>query len=97
MKLNIAHNFTENLPADSFSSNKIRQVNNACYSFVTPKITKRPELIHVSKEMLELLGISVEASKTNDFLKVFTGNKVVENTTPYAMCYGGHQFGHWAG
>ena len=23
--------------------------------------------------------------------------KVLPNTNPYAMCYGGHQFGHWAG
>jgi uncharacterized protein YdiU (UPF0061 family) len=28
---------------------------------------------------------------------VFSGTKVMEGTEPYAMCYGGHQFGNWAG
>ncbi|MEN0050476.1 MAG: YdiU family protein, partial [Bacteroidota bacterium] len=31
------------------------------------------------------------------FLDIFSGSKVLENTHPYAMCYGGHQFGNWAG
>lgn len=97
MKFNINNTFTQELPADSNLENSRRQVENACFSYVTPKTTKQPKLLHVSPEMLENLGLTETDSKTDEFLKVFTGNKVFENTRPYAMCYAGHQFGNWAG
>ncbi|SFJ33189.1 protein adenylyltransferase SelO [Olleya namhaensis] len=97
MKLNIKNTFTSQLPADPITDNSRRQVTKACYSFVTPKQTAKPELVHVSPEMLDTLGMSENDAKTKQFLNVFTGNTVLEGTTPYAMCYGGHQFGHWAG
>lgn len=30
-------------------------------------------------------------------VNAFSGNGVLAGMEPYAMCYGGHQFGHWAG
>ena len=57
MKLNLKHTFTKELPADSVLENYRRQVKEACYSYVTPKQTKAPELIHVSNEMAQTLGI----------------------------------------
>ncbi|MAD96469.1 MAG: hypothetical protein CMB99_03990 [Flavobacteriaceae bacterium] len=97
MKLHLKNTFIEANPADSNLENTRRQVFEAAYSFVTPKRTKKPELIHVSEEMLANLGISREESNSELFLKVVTGNEVYPNTKPYAMAYGGHQFGHWAG
>jgi uncharacterized protein YdiU (UPF0061 family) len=43
------------------------------------------------------LGISEAEIKEPDFTAVFSGAKILEGTNPYAMCYGGHQFGNWAG
>ncbi|TXD84789.1 YdiU family protein [Subsaximicrobium wynnwilliamsii] len=97
MKLNIKNTFTKQLPADPSSENTRRQVAKACFSYVEPKATKNPKLLHVSPELLETLGISAEESESEEFLKLFTGNAVLPDTKPYAMCYGGHQFGHWAG
>ena len=97
MKLNIRDTFNRELPADPILENNRRQVKEACFSFVTPKKTSKPELIHVSPEMLANLGISEEEARSETFLNVFTGNTVLPNTNPYAMCYGGHQFGNWAG
>ncbi|MFV9549986.1 protein adenylyltransferase SelO [Algibacter sp. PT7-4] len=97
MNLNIKDKFSKKLPADTALDNTRRQVLNACFSYVTPKQTAKPELLHVSAEMLDSLGISSTEAKTSNFLGVFTGNKVLENSKPYAMCYGGHQFGNWAG
>ncbi|MBA6153536.1 protein adenylyltransferase SelO [Gelidibacter maritimus] len=97
MKLNIKDKFTAQLPADSNLENTRRQVTEACFSYVTPKPTSKPQLLHVSPDMLTKLGLSEADAKSEAFLKVMTGNKVLENTTPYAMCYGGHQFGNWAG
>ncbi len=97
MQLNIQDTFTKEIPADTDKTNLSRQVTEAGFSYVTPKRTSKPKLLHVSKEMLAAIGLTEEDAKTNEFLEVFTGNKILENTTPYAMCYGGHQFGNWAG
>ncbi|MFG6685714.1 YdiU family protein [Mariniflexile sp. HNIBRBA6329] len=97
MNLNIKDTFNKELPADSVLENTRRQVEKACFSFVTPKQTAKPEMIHVSPEMLENLGLSKDDAQSKAFLKTFTGNAVLPNTKPYAMCYGGHQFGNWAG
>lgn len=97
VKLNIKDHFNKELPSDPIKENYTRQVIQACFSFVTPKKTGKPKLLHVSEEMLENIGLTQEDAKSEDFLKIFTGNKVMKGTNPYAMCYGGHQFGNWAG
>ncbi len=97
MRLNIQDTFSKELPVDKIIGNERRQVLNACFSYVKPKTTKKPKLIHVSDEMLAAIGLTKEDTESTLFLDVFTGNKVLENTHPYAMCYGGHQFGNWAG
>ena len=97
MKLKISSPFIKALPSDPVLENSRRQVSGACYSYVTPKKTKKPQLIHVANEVALELGITKEDIKSEEFINVFTGNTVLENTTPYAMCYGGHQFGNWAG
>lgn len=97
MKFYINDTYNKYLPADPVLNNSRRQVSNACYSYVIPKKTKSPQLIHTSEETLNLLGISRKEASTNEFLNIFTGNQIIENTKPYAMCYGGHQFGNWAG
>lgn len=97
MKLNIQDTFNKELPSDPILENSRRQVSNACFSFVTPKKTKNPKIIHSSLEVQELLGIDKKDIHSQDFVEILTGNKILENTKPYAMCYGGHQFGNWAG
>ena len=97
MKLNIKNIFTKSLPSDPELENSRRQVSSACYSYVTPKKTNKPQLIHTANEVALELGITEEDIKSEVFTQVFTGNTILENTTPYAMCYGGHQFGNWAG
>ncbi|MUU77479.1 protein adenylyltransferase SelO [Winogradskyella endarachnes] len=97
MQFNIKDRFNQELPADKILENSRRQVKEACFSYVTPKIPSKPSLIHVSPEMLENLGLTEAVSKTEEFLNVVTGAEVIPNTKPYAMCYAGHQFGNWAG
>ncbi|WP_088323972.1 protein adenylyltransferase SelO [Polaribacter tangerinus] len=97
MKLNIKNTFTTELPADKNTENTRRQVKNAVFSYVQPKKTSKPTLLHVSDEMANSLGISREDTKTDFFKNIVTGNLIYPKTTPYAMCYAGHQFGNWAG
>jgi len=74
-----------------------RQVSGAHFSKTTPRIPSNPLLLHVSPELGQTLGFSVEMMNNDVFLKTLSGAEVSANSKPYAMCYGGHQFGHWAG
>lgn len=94
--MNIKDTFNTELPADPVLANTRRQVRNACFSFVTPKKPSEPSLIHVSDDMIQEIGMEV-GEDADALLDMVSGNRVVPHTNPYAMCYGGHQFGHWAG
>lgn len=96
LKLNLQDTFNKELPADPILENTRRQVRNACFSYVTPKKPSNPSLIHVSPEMVEAIGLK-EAPESQEFRNIFSGNSILPNSNPYAMCYGGHQFGNWAG
>jgi uncharacterized protein YdiU (UPF0061 family) len=97
MKLNIRDTFNKELPHDLKRENSPRQVFNACFSYVTPRVPSGPVLVHASDEMMKEIGLDEKDKNSEDFLGVFSGSKILEGTDPYAMCYGGHQFGNWAG
>jgi uncharacterized protein YdiU (UPF0061 family) len=50
-----------------------------------------------SPEVVDLLGLDPDLPRTDDFAAVFAGNRVPKGADPFAMAYGGHQFGTWAG
>lgn len=97
MKLNFKNKFATELTSDLILSNEVRQVHNACFSFVTSKIPFNPVLIDSSIEVAELVGLSESDLQSKEFVNVFSGKEVYPNTKPFAMCYAGHQFGNWAG
>ncbi|MEM9919497.1 MAG: YdiU family protein [Bacteroidota bacterium] len=97
MQLNIQDKFNKELPADPNETNARRQVFKACFSKATPRIPSNPVLVHATKEVAHAIGLTEADLQSEAFLEVFSGKTVLKDTTPYAMCYGGHQFGNWAG
>lgn len=97
MKLNINDTFTGQLPADKETKNVVRQVYDACFSYVKPTPSSDPSVIHTSEEMLDEVGFTNDDAASEEFVKIFSGNAIYPGTQPYAMRYGGHQFGNWAG
>lgn len=91
----IDQRFANNLPADHLKVNAPRQVFEACYSFVEAKVPSNPKLVHISSSFLEELKLNIADEET--FLKVVSGVIPYKSAKQYAMCYGGHQFGNWAG
>lgn len=89
--------FTRALPSDPSEANQRRQVVQACYSRVAPTPVSQPRLLAHSPEVAELLGIDLAAVAEPRFAEVFGGNLLLGGMKPYAACYGGHQFGNWAG
>jgi serine/tyrosine/threonine adenylyltransferase len=85
------------LPGGPDDTNRRRQVTGALYSRVNPTPVAKPELLAWSPEVATLLGLSAETVNSPEFAAVFAGNSVLEGSEPFAMNYGGHQFGNWAG
>ena len=76
------------------------QVHEAFWSPVSPTPTgTEPYLVAYSQEMAEELGIDPAEVTKPQFAATFTGNSPIpgSSTQTYAMRYGGHQFGSWAG
>jgi len=93
-QLNFNNRFVDCLPADPITQNCRRTVKNACYSLVNPTPVSEPQLVACSAEMLAALDLSEQVGNSDDFIQVFSGNKILPGMQPHAMCYGGHQFGH---
>jgi len=87
--------FSKELPADSSEANTSRQVFEACYSFVNPKLPSNPELIHTSEQFLSEHDLTIEDE--TEFTNRMSGKTHFDGFKSYSMCYGGHQFGNWAG
>ena len=95
--LKFDNSFVNTLPADPIEDNYCRQVSNASFSNVRPKLSSAPKLISFSTEMAEALNLHESVCSTKTFTEVFSGNKVLSEMHPCATVYGGHQFGNWAG
>ena len=95
--LNFDNRFTRELPADPDTTNTRRQVHGACYSRVRPTPVAEPRLVAYSREVAEELDLTHKDCISPEFREVFSGNRLLEGMDPYAICYGGHQFGQWAG
>ncbi len=89
--------YVRELPADVETANYRRQVLGACYSSVLPTKVSNPQLVSFSREMAEELGLTEEDCLSDRFSQIFAGNQLLDGMEPYSMCYGGHQFGQWAG
>lgn len=89
--------FVRELPADPESVNQVRQVPEACFSRVEPTAVSQPHTIACALEVAEKLNLVEQACESEQFSQIFSGNALLPNMDPFAMCYGGHQFGNWAG
>ncbi|CZT23837.1 probable protein / [Ramularia collo-cygni] len=84
-----------------------RLVKNAAYTFVRPDPFTKSELVGVSKAALRDLAIDPSTIDSEDFKDTVAGKKIItidadkepgeEDVYPWAQCYGGYQFGQWAG
>ena len=95
--LKFDNRFTQILPADPETINNRRQVLKACYSVVQPTKVSNPKLVAYSTEVAELLDLHPSVCEADEFTHTFVGNQLLADMQPYATCYGGHQFGYWAG
>ena len=96
-QLRFDNRLVRELPADPETKNYRRQVTGAVYSRVNPTPVKHPRLVAGAWEVAALLDLPASVFSQADFAQVFGGNQVLDGMEPHACCYGGHQFGNWAG
>lgn len=93
-------------PKDSHDAPRVnlgpRMVRDALYTFVRPVPVDKSELLGVSSRAMQDIGLKLGEEETQDFRDLVAGNKIFwtqENggIYPWAQCYGGWQFGSWAG
>ena len=97
--------------ADRESQLGPRIVRGALFTWVRPEDQEDPEVLAVSPAALRDLGIQASEAATPDFASTVAGNKLWgwdelspeeqkqtgRSKYPWAQCYGGYQFGQWAG
>ncbi|MFC5299773.1 protein adenylyltransferase SelO [Azospira restricta] len=90
------HHFARHLPGESGPPRQPRPVHGACWSDAPPTPVAAPALLAWSDELAATLGLAPpdDAAAVAD---VLAGNRLLPGMRPIAACYGGHQFGQWAG
>jgi len=94
-------------PADSHRAPRgdlgPRMVKGALFTYVRPEETENPELLGVSRTAMEDIGLKNGEQNTEEFKDTVAGNRLFWDSEsgkgiyPWAQCYGGWQFGSWAG
>ncbi len=97
MQLNFDNRFVAELPGDETGIQQSRQTQGVCWAAVKPTPVRRPSLLAYSGDVSRLLNLSDDDVHSDAFLAAFSGNALLPGMTAYATCYGGHQFGNWAG
>ncbi len=95
--LTFDNRFTRELPRDPITSNETRQVAHVSWSSVSPTPVAAPTMLAYSREMAATLGLDDAAMRSPAIVNALSGNELLPGMQPYATCYGGHQFGNWAG
>lgn len=95
--LTFDNRFVRELPGDPESRNFTRPVVGACWSPVAPTPVADPQLLAYSREMAGVLGLGEADITSPALVAALAGNDKLPGMAHYATCYGGHQFGQWAG
>ncbi len=72
-----------------------RELDSIFFDEVEPTPLKEPFLISASKDAAKLLGIDEDITKDENLVNILNGSYKLEGSDVFAMCYAGHQFGHF--
>jgi uncharacterized protein YdiU (UPF0061 family) len=95
-RLTFDNAFVRELPGDPEQGSRQRQVLGALYSRVNPTAVASPAVVAWSQDMAQRLGLDAADMESPELAQVLGGNALLEGMQPFAVNYGGHQFGVWA-
>ena len=65
------------------------------YRLTTPEALDEPYLISFNPQAAELINLDNSTKDNPDFVKLLNTTLTLKGSRPFAMCYAGHQFGHY--
>lgn len=77
--------------------NSFAQLPSPFYTRLPPQPPGQARLLHVNRDVAQLLGLSDAALAEPAFLQVMSGAQPLPGGDTLAAVYSGHQFGVWAG
>lgn len=77
--------------------NSFAALPEAFYTRLAPQPLAAPQIVAISDEVAELLGLPANLLDHPEFAEIFAGNRLMPGSEPLAAVYSGHQFGVWAG
>lgn len=72
--------------------NTYKELPNDFWRDAAPTAATNPKLIKFNHQLSDELGLDIEESEIED---IFSGKNLPNETSPIAMAYSGHQFGHF--
>jgi uncharacterized protein YdiU (UPF0061 family) len=97
MPLALSSPYQSALPGDRSGDRRSRATPGAAWASAVPTAVAAPRFVAIRDEVCALLSLTNGEVRAPEMLEVLAGNRVAEGSEPFAMAYGGHQFGHWAG
>ncbi|WP_417335714.1 protein adenylyltransferase SelO [Halobacteriovorax marinus] len=94
-ELEFENNFVNNFKGNDQVSRTPSETLDSLYTRAMPTPVSGPRLIAYSSELASAMGID-QGAETRESVEILSGNRVNRTMIPYAACYGGFQFGHWA-
>ena len=83
--------FLQSTPGEVIVNSKPREVVQSCWVGAEPEKHANVSLLGWTDSVAAMFGIQKARHLE------FAGQKIVNGMQPFAHCYGGHQFGQWAG
>jgi len=74
-------------------TNPYLELPELCYDRVNPVPLKKPFLIHANHKVADMLGIDISDEEV--LTTLVNGDLKLKGSDNFAMCYAGHQFGHF--
>jgi uncharacterized protein YdiU (UPF0061 family) len=92
--MNAPHPLPSEIPV---FDNSFAALPAAFYTRLAPQPLADPQLVAISEEVADLLGLPASLLDSPEFAGIFAGNRLLPGSEPLAAVYSGHQFGVWAG
>lgn len=87
--------YITSLVIDQSGNSSPRQTPGFAGALVNCIKPTHPKLLIFNKELASELGLTIQDEK--ELISFISGTHSSYQDKSFAMCYGGHQFGHWAG
>ena len=60
-----------------------------------PEVVSMPKMLVLNQELIASIGFELSQFNKQETAEIFSGNRILDGSDPFAQAYAGHQFGHF--